>query len=368
MAQDGSLVCFNVSSVSSEAFLVASTGIQVLHLPDLEVRDIQRGVRVFASRGNSARRDASLCDSDEEEESPTSNVSMELRLLWKHAVRPVLNRLGLMDQKDTPPRLPRIWWVGGGLLALMPLHAAGEHALESIENTFSHVVSSCATTFKALQFVQNKLPFTTSNTNSKQKILIVSMPTTPEGYKAIELTGEIAAIQKHSNPWASVTSLCRPDRDSVVDALRYCNIAHFACHATADQIEPAKSALLLGKNVLEKLTLEDMDNINHDQAQIAYLSACSTAEIKVQNLADESINLASAFQLAGFMHVIGTLWAAHDNASVEIASKFYENLNLNDEGAASVAQALHHAVLCYRNKDHNKTAVAEWAPFIHLGC
>jgi CHAT domain-containing protein len=137
----------------------------------------------------------------------------------------------------------------------------------------------------------------------------------------------------------------------------------------ADRMEPAKSALLLGKDVLEKLTLEDMDTISHDHAQIAYLSACSTAEIKVRNLADESIHLASAFQLAGFMHVIGTLWAADDNAAVEIASQFYEGLNLYDkEGGASVAQALHNAVLCYRNKHDNSAAIAEWAPFIHLGC
>ncbi|MCJ1251060.1 hypothetical protein MMC30_008291 [Trapelia coarctata] len=78
---------------------------------------------------------------------------------------------------------------------------------------------------------------------------------------------------------------------------------------------------------------------HHDQAQIAYLSACSTAEIKVRNLADESIHLANAFQLAGFTNVIGTLWAADDNAAVEIASKFYEGLDLYDEeGTASTSK------------------------------
>ena len=370
MAQDGPLVCFNVSNVSSEAFLVTTTGMQVLHLPDLEEKDIKSAIRLFASRGNSARRDASLCEGEEEEEpSEISAVSTELWALWIHAVRTVLDQLGLLGQNDTSRSLPRIWWVGGGAMALMALHAAGEHKLGSTDNTVNYVISSYTPTFKALQFARSKAPLSISNADSKQKILIVSMPTTPEGLEALELTEEVAAIQDQSKSWASITSLNCPDKESVMNALKSCTIAHFACHGTADLMEPAKSALLLGRDVLERLTLEDMDTINHDHAQMAYLSACSTAEIKVQNLADESIHLASAFQLAGFAHVIGTFWAAADKAAVEVARKFYEGLNLYDkEGGASVAQALHHAVLHYRNKPGNSTAVAEWAPFIHLGC
>lgn len=198
------------------------------------------------------------------------------------------------------------------------------------------------------------------------------MPITPEGHKTLQLAEEVAAIQNQSTVWGTVTSLDRPSKRSVEDALKDCSIAHLACHATADQVEPAKSALLLGRDVLEKLTLEDIMDIHPmhpDQAQIAYLSACSTAEIKVRNLADESIHLANAFQLAGFTNVIGTLWAADDNAAVEIASKFYEGLDLYDkEGTVSVAYSLHQAVLSYRNEHDNRLAVTRWAPFIHLGC
>jgi len=375
MAQDGPLVCFNVNNVSSEAFLVTTTGIQVMHLPDLKENDIQRGVRLFASRGNSARRDASLCESDEEEEPLTSDLSMELLSMWKHAVKPVLDQLGLLGQKVPPHRLPRIWWVGGGSMALVPLHAAGDHILGSTENTLSHVISSYVQTFKALQFARSKPQFST-NSNSTPKVVIISMPITPEGHKTLQLTEEVAAIQNQSEVWGTVTSLDRPSKRSVKGALKDCSIAHLACHAIADRVEPAKSALLLGRDVLEKLTLEDimdmdiMDihSMKDNQAQIAYLSACSTAEIKVQNLADESIHLANAFQLAGFTNVIGTLWAADDNAAVEIASKFYEGLDLYDgEGTVSVAYALHHAVLRYRNEHDNRLAVTKWAPFIHLG-
>ncbi|KAK4696568.1 hypothetical protein P7C71_g1361, partial [Lecanoromycetidae sp. Uapishka_2] len=207
-------------------------------------------------------------------------------------------------------------------------------------------------------------------------MVIISMPTTPEGHKVLQLAEEVAKVRDKSEYWTDITSLDRPSKENALNALRDCDIAHFACHGTADQEEPTKSALLLGRDVLEKLTLEDimkMDFDSHENVPLAYLSACSTAEIKVRNLVDESIHLASAFQLAGFMHVIGTLWAADDAAAVEIAGKFYEGLDLyerklDQDENGSVAYALHYAVLHYRNISGNSLAVAKWAPFIHLGC
>lgn len=383
MAHDGPLVCFNVSNVSSEAFLVTTTGVHVLHLPNLKENDIQHGMTSFASRGNPARRDASLVESDdeeEEEEPSTLDPAKELLSLWKHAVRPVLDQLGLLGPKDPLHRLQRIWWVGGGSMALVPLHAAGEHTPGSTENTLSHVTSSYAASLKALQYSRSKPKpqfFIENSGLSEPEVAIMSMPITPEGHKSLQLAEEVKAIRDQSEAWATVTSLDRPGKESALNALKSCDIVHFACHATADPVEPTKSALLLGKDVLEKLTLEDimnLDSFTHQHAQVAYLSACSTAEIKVRNLADESIHLASAFQLAGFMHVIGTLWAADDSAAVNIAGKFYEGLEIYDrelfdrDESGSVAYALHYAVLHYRSVPGNSTAVAKWGPFIHLGC
>ena len=79
-----------------------------------------------------------------------------MRWLWDVAVKPVLKELGLLWQDNPPHTLPCVWWVGGGLMALLPLHAAGEHGMGSTDNTLSHVVSSYAPTLKALQFSQSK--------------------------------------------------------------------------------------------------------------------------------------------------------------------------------------------------------------------
>jgi CHAT domain-containing protein len=60
--------------------------------------------------------------------------------------------------------------------------------------------------------------------------------------------------------------------------------------------------------VADPLSVGDISQLRVDNARIAFLSACSTAKNNAQApLADEVIHLASAFQVAGFPHVIGSL-------------------------------------------------------------
>ncbi|TVY12601.1 hypothetical protein LARI1_G009585, partial [Lachnellula arida] len=366
LARDGPIICFNVSNISSEAFLITTVYIRVLTLPSLDRSIVKLALDFLATRGNSARRDASLVESTEDEQLPRLDQSSELRSLWEIAVKPVLQEIGLLKPKNNQDKLPRIWWVGGGMMSLLPLHAAGLHDEGSTDNTLSHVISSYAPTLKALQFIRNRPIF--SLHAQKPTIMVVSMPETP-GNKPLKVDDEVAAIQRHGGPLVSITHLKNPTKLDVLDRLKSCTIAHFACHGLADEVEPAKSALIVGRETQELLTINDLDTISHDSAQIAYLSACSTAEMKAQNLVNESIHLASTFQLSGFPHVIGTLWGANDTAAVEIASKFYEGLlQEGGSGGKSVAQALHDAVIDFRNKDRNRAQTSKWAPFIHLGC
>ena len=109
-----------------------------------------------------------------------------MRWLWDVAVRPVLEELRLLWQDEPPSILPCVWWVGGGLMALLPLHAAGEHWLGSTDNTLSHVVSSYAPTLKVLQFSQRK-----SWTTQEQRPLL--LPPLP-------LQRIIAYTCSHNNP------------------------------------------------------------------------------------------------------------------------------------------------------------------------
>jgi tetratricopeptide (TPR) repeat protein len=368
LARDGPLVSFNVSEISSEAFLVTTTGVQVIPLPELDKDSLHEWVDTYASKGLPIRRDATLCIEDEDENDATGapDVSVSLQKLWKIAVKPVLEHLNLLNQEKQGSRLPHVRWVGGGIMALVPLHAAGYHSLGSSESTLHHVVSSYVPTLRMLQFVRNT-PMRATN-EPEDRILIVSMPITPGHPHPLNVTQEVEAINEYTKPWASVTLLEHPTKQEVLEGFNNCTIVHFACHGTADPIEPAKSALIVGKEFQQRLTLEDLDVVHYAGANIAYLSACSTAEVKAHDLIDESVHLASAFQLSGFRHVIGTLWGAHDSAAVSVARSFYKYLAQDrDDVGMNVAYALHNAVRDLRDAYPDGNAALKWAPFIHMG-
>ena len=92
----------------------------------------------------------------------------------------------------------------------------------------------------------------------------------------------------------------------------------------------------------------------------------------------------SAFQLAGFRHVVGTLWEVSDSHCVDVARVFYETIR--DEGMTDVAirRGLHQAVRALRDRrleeitqlerdaelcEESDESVLEspqyWAPYIH---
>lgn len=116
-------------------------------------------------------------------------------------------------------------------------------------------------------------------------------------------------------------------------------------------------------------------------AQLAYLSACSTAENSAEQLVDEIIHSASGFQLIGFMHVIGTLWETGNKDALEVAENFYKALiqhmselregDLHDAIAYSLHEAVHllkdHGSKGSRRKLNPNGDVLSWAPFLHIG-
>lgn len=138
-------------------------------------------------------------------------------------------------------------------------------------------------------------------------------------------------------------------------------------HGSSDAEHPSKSAFLLGTETVEKLTIDDLQPLNQGLSQLAYLSACATAELG-QNLIDESIHVASTFQLDGFRHFNGTTRGAYDSIAVAMSDRFYENLleqNADTVSNSSVPRALHHAVLDLRAQNGNTDNISLWAPFIH---
>lgn len=73
-------------------------------------------------------------------------------------------------------------------------------------------------------------------------------------------------------------------------------------------------------------TVRDISDKDTENAQPAYLSACSTADNCAIDLGDETIYLASAFRLAGSNHVLAAMWECKDDACMEVARDFHSFL------------------------------------------
>ncbi|KAH7119364.1 CHAT domain-containing protein [Dactylonectria estremocensis] len=133
--------------------------------------------------------------------------------------------------------------------------------------------------------------------------------------RAIEDTGELLnSARSH----ISTTVLTHPSADQVLEVLKTCRIAHFACHGVSDRSDPSNSGLILQTSAgpgealeQDRLTVQRVSELRLRRAQIAYLSACSTAENKAARLSDEVIHVVSRFQPAG------------DSECVDVVKRFY---------------------------------------------
>jgi CHAT domain-containing protein len=207
------------------------------------------------------------------------------------------------------------------------------------------------------------------------KSLIVAMPTTPDlpgGAQLRYVPSEAALVQARlPNPTVLAESADptedRPTRAAVLECLPEAAIAHFACHGYTDPADPSGSRLLLHDHRSAPFTVAALAPLALGHAQLAYLSACATASVADDRLLDEAIHLTSAFQLAGFPHVIGTLWEIDDATAVEIADAFYTALGDRDGALAPdlSASALHQATRTQRDRQPANPYL--WASHIHVG-
>ncbi|KAL2829420.1 CHAT domain-containing protein [Aspergillus cavernicola] len=117
-------------------------------------------------------------------------------------------------------------------------------------------------------------------------------------------------------------------KEDVLSILKTCTVFHFAGHGKSHGSDPSHSCLLLDDWQTTPLSVADLrDNwVEGHTAFLAYLSACSTGSNKDGSFADEAIHLVSGCQLAGFRHVVGTLWAVSDHHCVDVARTFYRTL------------------------------------------
>lgn len=372
------VVAFNVTTYRSDAFLITTKRVAHLPLKDLLWADVKALAEMLVGPDRLTVGDL------ESLHSRNQQLRDALRSLWSAAVKPVLEELHFLSLESEGP-LPHVIWITSGLVGLLPIHAAGSSWDVDRENTASHVISSYAPTFQALEASQAKA--TSSNEHSARKFLTVAMPKTT-GWKPLSVSSEVELLRDLVP--SQLFSLEVPDLASKEQVLKHLGdavVVYFGCHADSDAKDPSNGGLYLtdgpdGKP--EKLTVRDLARMNLPQARLAYLSACSTAENPSRQLRDEVIHLASTLQLVGFPNVVGTLWAVDDKAANQVSRLFFEHVMKQekhladlDSGAGRVdyALAIHEATKLVRQgragggrrRQNASDNVTAWAPFIHMG-
>ncbi|MGW0556524.1 CHAT domain-containing protein [Streptomyces sp. NPDC002926] len=268
--------------------------------------------------------------------------------LWTSTVEPVLD--ALPSSIGTVESKPRVWWLPTGLLGMFPLHAAGRPGRSG---ALDHLVSSYAPTLRTLAHSRSRPTATT------RRQLTVAIEHTPGWPDLPHTVTEAASLHTH-HPTTLPLIGVDATHDDVLTALRDATWAHFACHASTDLAAPSRGGLRLSDGTL---SIPDVSRLHLTAAELAYLSACSTADRGVHH-ADEVIHLASAFHLAGFRHVIASLWPLDDSLAAGAAHAFYGHLP-DTPAADRAAIALHHATQELREANPDRPDL--WASLVHSG-
>ncbi|PFH63161.1 hypothetical protein XA68_17270 [Ophiocordyceps unilateralis] len=305
-----------------------------------------------------------------------------LEWLWDDVVEPVLDALGFTSAPSADS-WPNIWWIPTGLLSRFPLHAAGYHLDADGRTALDRIVSSYSSSVETIVRTRNRH----LKVNMDASLVTVSMKETPGLSPLIYTDDEIDAVRTlcNSGPLRLPVISPRPHRDEIISALKTCTIFHFAGHGNAE-MDPLQSQLCLEDWRDRPLKVADLieTDLSSSFPFLAYLSACGTGKNPDRNSADESIHLTSIFQLAGFRHVIGTLWEVDDHLCVDMANMIYGSLGANGLNDASVSLALHRATRTLREEwlceeiseatrrdvivsNEEVSKMPLWVPYIHFG-
>jgi tetratricopeptide (TPR) repeat protein len=320
-AKNGAIVVVNVSDYRCDAILVEQHRIRSLALPNLSSQEIK----------------------DKAEQGDLGSLSV-LRWLWDVATHPIIDAMGYIQPLSEDNR-PRIWWIPTGALSKFPLHATGNHIRDSSESVLDMVLSSYSLSIKAIINTQQRR----NPPDDRSWALLVAIERTPGSPSLPFATKEVTMLEALCRQMGIKPIKPGPPPQEVGQLLLQCKFFHFADHGHTDS-DPSKSHFVLEKGQpLSIGTLLGM-NLRARPPFLAYLSACGTGRLKDERLLDENIHLISACQLAGFRHVIGTLWEVNDELCVDMARITYEGMIDGGMTDDSVCWGLHKAIRELRDR------------------
>ncbi|KAH9955994.1 hypothetical protein BC827DRAFT_1386171 [Russula dissimulans] len=185
-------------------------------------------------------------------------------------------------------------------------------------------------------------------------ILLVTQP----DVKMPNALQEMRVVQAIAN---SVTTLKwdTATPSTTLEHLRDHRFLHISCHGKLEIGKPFNAFFKLSQGT--RLTLLEIVRSQLPTAEFAFLSACHTAEITEESIADEDSTSPPQF--------IGTMWAMADIDGPDLAGHFYSSVFSNRRGGIPhferTAEALRDAVRRLRRKKN--MTLERWVNFVHYG-
>lgn len=345
-AAAGPVILVNVSPYGSDALIVTEHAINAVPLPGLDPQTTATRRKTFQ---DALIRIETPGTSRKQSQRAQQDVRDTLAWLWQTVTGPVLDHL---------PAATRVWWSPGGLLGTLPLHAAAPQ--DAAPGALDRVTSSYTPTLRALHHARRRATRPTGTAT-----LIVSAAQA-SGQTPLPGARREADHLARLLPGATLLADASATHSAVVSALPRHAYAHFACHALGDLERASGSRLVLHDHTERPLTVRDLARLRLPSVQLAYLSACDTL-LTSPELADEAVHIVSAFQMAGFPHVVGSLWHVDDEIGADVALSVYDTLSRGDGtlDVARTAEALHRAVLSLRATYPHTPSL--WACQVHAG-
>ncbi|MFF5427768.1 MULTISPECIES: CHAT domain-containing protein [unclassified Streptomyces] len=344
--EQGPTVLLNVGSLSGQALILQDGDVSAVALPDMR-RDRLEGATGALHRALAAAEKARADRDGSAYLRHQRAVGSVLEQLWDAVAAPVWERIGAGETAGEAPR--RVWWVPSGPLWFLPLHAATAAGGPSLTDL---AVSSYAPTVRMLRLGRRRAP------GRLRRPLVVSVPHAP-GAAPLPGAAAEADLLRDLVPGTVVLEGPEATRDAVLDALGRHPCLHFAGHG----INTPDGTLLLLHDCLERpFTTQDVLDRDLPGGDLAYLSACEAAQTSVL-LPDEATHFGAALSVAGYRHVIGTLWRVDDEVALGAAENFYGRL-----ARATVfdpALALHETVRALRTAYPSMPGL--WAAHVHIG-
>ena len=340
-AAEGPVILINISNYRCDAIILHIDNPPLLvALPNLHPEDLTcLTERLTLARNTGAGADHS------------KDIPQILRALWNDIVSPVVDRLAELRV----PEKSRIWWCPTSELCALPLHAAGPYRPQQ-KNLPDIYTSSYTTTLSALIRARSNM----YGQSVVPNLLVVGQPS--EELQNVQ--AEIDNVRQLGD-FVDVLVGSEANHDKVLHGLQQHSWAHFACHGhLGDNTQPFQASFELHGG--SSLTLLDLIQARLPNAELAFLSACHSAEGNLIT-PDETIHLAAALQFCGFRSVVGTLWEMDDEDGPMISKEFYKHMFRKPGNKADFrdsAKALNLAIWEMRK---SRVPLERWILFVHIG-